>query len=341
MQQRVIRRRRLTMLLVLGAIMSFSVLALGNDEVHPVLARYPTSSQLQQRIDEAKRFDAAAFQLAMSDFGDAIRVSRYLSGPPWPGKPSSGIPHIRRGPVLSELKTPDMWAMSFRKADKIEPGSEWVEFYQNRLDGLTIDDSSKQLQFVLIDVVLNGWHDWDGWNHEKLVELRQEFPQLHRVYAIRELRRLKVKDAGGVLLEQLVNPDIPPYLFRAVEEGVREFVAHIDSLEYLLDIYLEVDAPLVRSRMEMTIPGFSQWAGQGENARKLWLPHLESEIPFLGFEARKTYGFSVPDLFTCNDIHERWVAENDPDPDRREKARKNVRNRETVERIRQLQRQEP
>lgn len=338
MQPRIIHRRRLTMLVVLGAITSFSVFAFGKDRIHPILARYPTSSQLQQRIDQAKRLDATAYQLAMSDFADAIRVSRYLSGPPWPGNPLPGIPHIRPGPVLSELKTPDMWAMLFRKADKIEPDSAWVRFYRAHLDELTLSESSAQLELVLLDVMLNGWHDWDDWDQERLLELRGKFPELHRVYAIRELRRLNVKQAGGMMLELLVDPDVPPYLFGALREGVKQLVLHSDTLEYLLDTYLQANAPIVRMRLERTIPGVSGRAGHSDDVKELWRPYLESETPFLRFEARKTFGLSVPDLFTCNDIHERWLAENDSDPDRREEAARHVRSREIVKSLREQNR---
>lgn len=305
-----------------------------------VLARYPTQEQLQQRIDEAVKLNSIAYTLAMQDFGEAIRLSRSLSGPPWPGKKSPGVPHIKRGPVLSDLKTPAMWAISFRKADKIELGSEWVKFYRSHLDELTIDENSPLLQEALIDIVLNGWHDWSNWDHEKLVRLREKFPELHRVYALRELRRLKIKEIGSVLLELLIQPNLAQELFFPVREGVKELVNPNDAIEFFLDTYMQSNNPMIRTHMEHFIPPFSDRAGNGSRVKQIWRPHLESEIPLLRFEARKTFSLPVPDRFECNDLHERWVAENDADPGRREKARVHVKNRELRQRMRQRHKQQ-
>lgn len=321
----------------LGAVVLAGSSVFAEDIGARVLARFPTREELQQRINEARRSNQESFSLAIQDFGEAIRVSRSLSGPPWPGKRSPGVPHVKRGPVLSELKTPDMWSMSFRNADEIEIGSEWVQFYRAHLDELTLDDSSAQLSLVLIDIVLNGWHDWTNWDHAKLVKLREKFPELHRVYAIRELRRLKIDDIGGILLEQLIQPDIAPELFFPVREGVKELVKPEDSFELVLDTYLQSNDPVIRTRMERHLRGFSARAGKGAKVKQIWRPFLESDIPLLRFEARKAFDLQIPDIFACHDIHERWVAENDADPGRREKAREHVKNRELRWRIPQPQ----
>lgn len=321
----------LTTLLVVLALNAPAAAEAPGDKV---LSRYPTRERLQRRIDEAKVIDPQSFESARKDFGTAIRLSRSVQGPPWPGKPD-GIPIIAPKPTLYALRTPAQWENVFRRVEEKHPGSDWTAFYRERMSDLTIDDSVPVLKYVLIDVVLNGWHDWDQWTDPSLIELRSAFPLLHRVYAIRELRRLEVREVGGVLLELYIQPDTPEELLIPVWDGVKDLVDAGDTLELVLSTYLQSDDPEIRTRMEPSIPGFSSRAGKSQRARDLWRPYLESEVPLLRFEARKAFDLAVPDFITCNDLQERWVAENDPDPDRRRLAATRIKNRETANAARQ------
>ncbi len=313
---------------------------LAEDVSTQVWGHYPTRVQLQLRVDETRASHPMAYDAAKRDFGEAIRVSRSLKGPPWPGKQSGATPIVRPKPKLYALKTRADWESDFRLTDELSPGSEWVEFYRAHLDELTIDYSSPLLRDVLIDVLLNGWHDWTSWGDGKLAKLRAKFPELHRVYAIRELRRLKVKDIGGVLLDLLRQPDIAPEMFFPEREGVKELVQPGDALAFVLDVYVTSNDNLIRTRMEHLIPSFSARVGKTEAVREIWGPYLESDIPLLRFEARLAFDLPVPDPFARHDIHERWVAENDPDPGRRAEARKHVDARALRQQIRERQARE-
>lgn len=310
----------------------------GEDGCGRVLERYPTRGQLQLRVDETKALHQAAYEAAKRDFDEAIWKRRVLVGPPRPGPPLPR-PVMSPRPTLTALWSRREWQRVISDTEALEGGAALGQFYRDHIDEFTIDESSPVLKEVLIDVLLNGWEDWTHWDDKKLVALREAFPELHRVYAIRELRRLKVEDVGGVLLELLTEPNIVPDLL-TVSEAVVDLVDPKDAFPFVLDVYLKSNNPIIRDRMERSLPGFSARAGKDETVKELWRPFLESEIPLLQFEARIAFDLSVPDIFARYDLHQRWVAENDPDPARREEARKHVEARALRQQIRERQAQE-
>ena len=131
-----------------------------------------------------------------------------------------------------------------------------------------------------------------------------------------------------------------PELFFPVRESVKDLVAPEDSFAFFLDVYVESNDPVIRTRMEHLIPSFSTRAGKSEAVKEIWRPFLESEIPLLRFEARLASELPVPDPFVRHDIQQGWVAENDPDPARRDEARKHMEARALRQQIQQRQEQE-
>ncbi|UCC29270.1 MAG: hypothetical protein JSU86_13835 [Phycisphaerales bacterium] len=318
----------------LGAISALAGLHLAGgarvygDDSHPVLARFPSRAELQQRIDEIRRDHPPRYEAARQDFDLAIRSRWTLQGPKWPGKPLP-TPIVKPKLTLSALMPRNAWANYIREIDEMEGGDELAQFYRHHLDELCFEDTP-ELRAVLVDILLNGWDDWSEWGDEKPSVFREKFPDLHRVYAIRELVRLDYNDVNGVLLELFADGDVPPYLWTEVAAAVGDLGAHFDKLEFTADVAYSSDDVRVRERLAGYIQHFADRASKDPRSKSFWEPYLGSPIPELRFAARKAHELPIPDVIERLYAQQEWVAANDSDPTRRKEMARVIRRREIL-----------
>jgi hypothetical protein len=173
---------------------------------------------------------------------------------------------------------------------------------------------------------VHGWADWSAWDadNERLNEARDKYPDLHRVYAIRELARVKHKPAIGLLLRVVIDDEDCRTLGRYALGALQNIGNYEDVLAFYVDSVLHPPMTGLWRQFWTEIEMVSQRMGKQE-ARAFWKPYLYSDAPSLWYCAQQAWDRPVPDRKWLRDASEEWALKHDPDPKIRkdiEKARK-------------------
>lgn len=306
-------------------------MSLGHSNTEPVsqvLNRYPSPAKLGAEIAERRSSDPESFQAALLDIDVAIRHlhTRRASNPPDRG---ASTPHVPDRPTLYAIWTRKERErqIAFLKEERADPSK--IEYLRDNLQAMTIDDSP-QLVPALQHILLQGWQEWEEWDRPELVKIRQAFPDAHRVYALRELRRLKVVDICGVLFGIIADPQTPRYMFAEASDALRDLADSGDRLEFLVDTAFSAAHPTVRERLQRELPVWAADARKQGKASVILQPFIDGKITLLRLEARCDGPSGIPELIQRWEQHEQWVAENDPDPTRREEMAHVIRRREIL-----------
>lgn len=268
------------------ALFSIAVNGQRLDE-HPILAKYPSPDDLQRAVDEFKRTHAEEYRTAMVDFTLAVRSNLEVE---WPriGPPPRVIPEW---PLRLPALRPFYEMLVELSERKREDGDElWIAFYQEHMDSITVE-FTPAVRMVALDVLLNGWDDWPGWDSDRLKGYRERYPDCDRVAAATVLRgydhhdsQLRYArgdkdafrrglDANGFYLRMLVDPELSSELRRAARPSSDDLRGDVDALDYVVKAYLGSDDDGIRNRCLGVAGSLSQTLPKDK--------HLEFWIPFL------------------------------------------------------------
>ena len=164
------------------------ILALGHSRTcaqeklhdHRVFDKYPSPEQLQGRIDAFKREHADEFAGARADFDLAVRSGLELTPVAFaderqPVRIDRWRLHL---PVFRSIFERDIADFKAENRAKLR-----TAFYEAHLNELTVEPTVA-LRYVLLDIMMNGWNNWDAWTSERLQEYRRRHPDVYRVAAI-------------------------------------------------------------------------------------------------------------------------------------------------------------
>jgi len=247
-----------------------------------VLDNYPSRAELQSRVDAYKAEHPAEFAAAKADFDLAIRSMLTLEFPE-PASSQSGIVPFKRKPLSSfytrRMMVDDV-AMYQQRGD-----AERATFYQTHMEEIVVDETPA-LRYVYLDVLLNGWDDWSNWQHEKLQENRQKYPDLHVRYALDGISWFRfsfedlefVVDTFGVVLPLVLDTDRG----RWVRDQAERVIVNFDNVRKDLDLLrycLDAAASATDRDTRMYLFSISSAAGRAlrqPEYREFWVDYLQA-----------------------------------------------------------------
>lgn len=206
----VFRRFTISIAIVVCGLLFCTGLVVASDCTdHRVFGKFPATGDLRKEVDNFKNEHPVEFAAARADFDLAVRSNRDLQGPKVPGQP---VPHVVEDYRLVHIPSLDMLEDSIRIWQKTEGGEETVAFLRQHADALTMD-YTPALRIVALDVLIDGWDDWDAWHSQRLVEYRKRHPDIYRWDALTVLayyiHRQGDASMDGLLLRLLIDPTLP------------------------------------------------------------------------------------------------------------------------------------
>lgn len=281
--------------------MQVPVLAQPQNE-HAIFARYPSPRQLQAQVDRFKSKHSIEFSAARADFGVAVRSTLELDPPDPPGPPGSGIRHGGPlKPLLRGVETRAFWGSTIERWEQMEGGAEPAGFYRRHLDEISVEPCPA-LRMVCYDVLVNGWHDWRGWDSEQLAAIRGKVPDLHVTYALLLLRPhdqdqsyLDYKDALGVALRIVSDASYSKYSREwaaGLVQRLAEVQPSVELARYAADQVLSQEAQEPR----LWFVSIAKWASERlptPALRDLWADYLDCEDSSLRGQAAIFVGKSI------------------------------------------------
>lgn len=303
-----------------------------------VVAKYPSTDELHQRVSAYKSEHSAEFAAAKADFDLAVRSMVGLDFPPSPyDARRHGGPQKDPMPALIHR---DKLTNSIARL-RAETGGDfqrYADFYEAHFEEIALEQSPAH-RYVYLHCLLNGWQDWTNWTSPKLVELRQQYPDIFLKYSLDELAPTHTegdyvicKDFVLVLLEVLGDQSLSNETrYEAGVDARRLAAASKDQdimrycvLRYLSGSnleYLDVSSSIARQ-----LPT--------EARRTFWEPHLSTDneqvriraVEFLGGDIRKPRAGEAArpeDAALAERL--RQIAENDPSPLVKQSARYKLR----------------
>ncbi len=259
---------------LLLATLAWAVMARAGEsgtDTHPALERYPSPAQLEERILAMKSNSPAAFATARRDFDLGIR-SVFLLEPP--KLPDYVTPHGAQEVRLAGLAVGQGLDLSIERLGNKEGGAPVAQFYREHYDDYQIDDSPA-LRLVLADVVMHGWDDWADWSDPKLTEVRAQFPELHRAYALQLARYFEVADLNGLALRVLIDPEGPVYVRQRAGSALKYVDNNVDVLDFVVKHAAGATDSGLRPSLNACIQPISQDIEPRER-RAFWVDYLES-----------------------------------------------------------------
>ncbi|HRX87515.1 MAG TPA: hypothetical protein P5572_21020 [Phycisphaerae bacterium] len=195
-------------LVVGGAVVAAARGDAGTD-VEAILAKYPSAAEVAAEVEQLPAESVAAVR---EDFDLALRTTLSMKYPP-PGAP---LPRSGRRLILSALDTREGVERWLRKHQDDPQMQECWKFLNEHTDELTLSDHP-QLPVIMMQVLDRGWSDWTAWQgaNECQLTARRKWPELHQIYACRELGRLRFTPAIGILIRTALDEQKPTELRKA------------------------------------------------------------------------------------------------------------------------------
>lgn len=286
------QRKRLLLVCVLVATATLSGRGYAQSTLlgHPALAKYPSPEDLQERIDSFKRERADEFEAARRDFELAMRSGLELTPivfaderqPVRIKKWRAHMPVFR--PIIEQN------IVDFRAENR---GLLRAAFYEAHLEDLTVEPTGA-LRYVLLDVILNGWDDWEAWTSERLEEYRRRYPDLYRRSALGLLSLMNHRvstgalrmdatidkpeslRASGVLLRMLLDSETSPRLAAIVQVSVQRIRNDVDALDFVVKLALDAESPERLRNNGRYCMGSLTESLPLDQQRDYWVQHLDS-----------------------------------------------------------------
>ncbi len=292
-----------------------------------VVAKYPSPDDVARQMRELNAARPGDVNAIREDFDLAVRSAVGLTLPRIQGY---GQSVSAKTPLLRGIKTRQTLESTIARLREREGAEERVGFYRTHFEELAINEAPEPA-LVMMDVLAHGWDNWSQWDeeHEKLNEAREKVPDLHRVYAVRELQRLGHKPAIGLLLRTVVDDTTDPWVLGAAMSALMTIGNYIDVLEFYLEMGFNpaINARL-RDRMVTSLGNLGnrlEAEGKADQQRWFWLRFAHSDIPMLWFPAQQALDRPVPRDYDWPKECAKWRLGNDPDPEVREAADKYLR----------------
>jgi len=334
------KRNRILSLAMWSALLSSGILVsdtrASQEEVHPALARYPSPGELQMQVEALRATGPDALCAASRDLDLVIR-SHFTLGeqvPQVPGR-KQRTPHVPpRWPRVTGLTTREALNGYIERLQSTPGAEARIQFYRDHMEDYCIDDCPG-LRMALADVLLNGWHDWSEWHGEKLIEVREALPDLHRAYALQLARRFEITQYNGLALRMLVDPSTPKYVRRYAASLVSYPDNNLDVLDFIVTQMLATKDEVVR---EFLLSCISNTGIPPHGRRAFWEEYLSTADITLRSVAVIEVGHAVrhirsktkgTDLSPEIIAKLKEIAENDSDERIRESAGRAVRRMES------------
>ncbi len=266
-----------------------------------VLAKYPSRETLQARVDQFKATHADAFLATAADFDLAIRS---MVGLDFPAATDGTSLHASPKPQeLRRIYTRDKWMDTIARCRaKGTPNAlERANFYEQHLDDMSFE-RNEAFRMVALEVIASDWQDWSNWTAPKLEDVRSRIPDIHCIYALREIWPHKsvedrdlARDVTGVLLQALLEPG-RRYEFRSEADRVITYSLALNPDE---DILLLCLSELLRSQnpIEDThLLGIASAVDDRlprDRRRVLWIDYLDAPVAIVREMAVEGIGSSI------------------------------------------------
>lgn len=321
---------------------------------HPVFAKYPSSEELQRRIEQFRREHPDEFAGARADFDTAIR---FLHNQPPPSARDIAAVH---GKVPHRIHR---WRLQFPhhrewllQHEAEQGGNDGtparVLFVREHIDELTVD-FSLALRMVALDVILNGWDDWSAWTTDRLKGYRKRYPDIYRIVAVnlrgqlnhelwQRKRRgeptadLEVDDglrAQGLFLRMLMETEASEELRRHIRSQAKKIHADLDALDFVVKLALVGESRADRRNNGRSCMGSLTESLPLDQQRDFWVQYLDSDDFSIRSYAVSRVGISINLLkkdpqepATNRQLAERLrkIAASDPDSRIRHEAQRRV-----------------
>lgn len=332
-----------TRLLTVLSVGMLCVPALAEDEAltaawNAVVAKYPTTNELRQRIDAYKSEHSAEFAAAKADFDLAVRSMIGLNFPPSPyAMQRAGGP--RKDPMPALIHRDKLTNSIARlRAENGGDYQQYADFYEAHFEEIALEQSPAH-RYVYLDCLLNGWQDWSSWTTPKLMEVRERHPDVYLKYSLEKLFVLRSLNDYEVLTDYM--PVLLPLLndaslgrkTRLKAESVTDQLASAakdsDVMKYCMLKYLatnEENFLSVSAAIDDRLPT--------EARRAFWEPYLSTDNEVVRLYAVGNLGETIrkprageaarpEDAALAERL--RQIAENDPSPLVKQSARYKLR----------------